>query len=117
MSRIGSKIVDILTGAALISLISLTSLSYYWKYKTYASKIAIENELVNCIEDLICQNIFEKTDKKEYKLLNRYNLTLYYDSKKSEVYSKKYKFTFNFGNDIECYVKSNKPLCKVTKSK
>ncbi len=116
MTNIRNKIINIIAGTSIISLLSLSSFSYYWKYKTYANLTAVESELVNCIKDINYENVFKNINKKRYKVLNQFDITLYYSINAEKAFSKnKYLFNFSFGDNVECYVKDNKPICKAIK--
>ncbi len=114
--NVRNKIINIIAGTSIISLLSLSSFSYYWKYKTYTNLTAIEAEIVNCIKDINYENVFERIDHKRYKILNQFDITLYYNDNVGKAFShNKYLFNFSFGDNVECYVKDNKPTCKVIK--
>ncbi len=116
MTNIRNKLINIIAGTSIISLLSLSSFSYYWKYKTYANLTAVEMELVNCIKDINYENVFERIDHKRYKILNQFDITLYYNDNVEKAFSKnRYLFSFSFGDNVECYVKDNEPICKVIK--
>ena len=78
MLKVHQKIINITAAILIISLLSLSSISYYWKYKTYANLTAVKAEFTNCIKFISYENTFEKVNKKNCKIFNK-RITLYYN--------------------------------------